>query len=293
VPTFVEQALHTAAPWADRPSPLQLLAVPGGLFGYAAFPLLALAVVTAVRRGPRRDRAASGRLAAAAAGWRGLDDGVRALLAIAAITTAAAWLSSQLQPAWTTRYLAVLVGPLLLALAAVLSRGARWTALALAATATTWLFSGSPPAKSNVRTVADNVAPDIRPGDLVVSTQPEQVPVLYRYLPRGAAYLTPLGLVGDPGMTDWRDSLELLRAGHAKRTLLPIVDSLPKGRRILLVTPIGLRSQAPWIRAVRLRTREWRKALNADPRLKPLGPAHHSTPPSRRNAVKAELFVVR
>jgi mannosyltransferase len=303
VPTLVEQALHTAAPWADRPSPLQLLAVPGGLFGYAAFPLLALAAATAVRRGPRGETAArAGETAARGGSWaRGggawarpaLDDGVRALLAIAAITAVAAWLSSQLQPAWTTRYLAVLVGPLLLALAAVLSRGARWTALALAATAATWLFSGSPPAKSNVRTVADRVAADIRPGDLVVSTQPEQVPVLYRYLPEGAIYLTPLGLVADPRMTDWRDGLSLLRAGHARRTLLPIVNGLPHGRRILLVTPVGLHSQAPWLRAVRARTREWRAALRSDPRVRELGPAHHSTPPSRRNSVRAELFEVR
>ena len=77
----------------------------------------------------------------------------------------------------------MLFGPLLLALAAVLSRGDGWTWLALAGVAGAWLVSGPAPAKSNVRTVAGTVAPALRPGDLVVCTQPEQVPVLPRYLP--------------------------------------------------------------------------------------------------------------
>lgn len=275
LPSLVSQALHTAAPWSNRPSALQLLAIPGGLFGYVAAPLLALALVAAVRRRP------------------GLGDGVRSLLLIAAATALAAWLSSQLQPAWSTRYLAVLMGPLLLGLAAVLSRGARWTAAALVATGAAWLVTGAPPAKSNVRTVAHRVAPAIRSGDLVVSTQPEQVPVLYRYLPRGAIYLTPLGLVADPRLTDWRFGLVLMRAGKARRTLLPIVDGLPSGRRILLVTPVGDHGKAPWSRAVRVRTREWRAALRKDARLRPLGAAHRAKLAGRRGAVRAELYVVR
>ena len=275
LPTIVSQALNTAAPWSNRPGALQLLAIPGGLFGYLAAPLLALALFAAVRRRP------------------GLDEGVKALLVIAAVAALAAWLASQLQPAWSTRYLAVLLGPLLLAFAAVLSRGARWTAAALAAMGAVWLVTGAPPAKSNVRTVAHRVAPDIRSGDLVVSTQPEQVPVLYRYLPHGAIYLTPLGLVADPRVTDWRAGLDRLRAGRAKRTLLPIVNGLPAGRRILLVTPVDAEGSAEWERTVRVRTREWRAALHADTRLRPLGAPHRAKLAGRRSPVRAELFVVR
>ena len=88
-----------------------------------------------------------------------------------------------------------------------------------------------------MRTVAHRVAPAIRAGDLVVSTQPEQVPALYRYLPRGVVYLTPLGPAVDPRLTDWRYGLQRLRAGRADDTLLPGVDGLAPGRRILLVTP--------------------------------------------------------
>jgi mannosyltransferase len=273
LPTVLSQALHTAAPWSNRPGALQLLAIPGGLFGYVAAPLLGLALIAAVRRRPQ------------------LDQGIKSLLIIAAATTLAAWLSSQLQPAWSTRYLAVLLGPLLLALAAVLSKGARWTAPALAVIGAIWLFTGNPPAKSNVRTVAHRVAPEIRAGDLVVSTQPEQVPVLYRYLPQGVVYLTPLGHVVDPRLTDWRAGLKRLRAGHADDTLMPWIDGLAAGQRILLVTPADASGSAPWDRAVRTRTREWRTALNHDPSLRPLGKPHHAQLNGRRSPVRAQLYV--
>ena len=45
----------------------------------------------------------------------------------------------------------------------------------------------------------------LAPGDLVVSTQPEQVPVLEYYLPDGLRFATLTGEVRDTGVTDWRD----------------------------------------------------------------------------------------
>src|SRR3954467_13770960 len=98
LPVVVFQTAHTAAPWAERPSPLLLLGVPGGLFGYLALPLLALAVFFARRP---------------------LQPASRGLIGIAAATAVLAWLCSQIEPAWSTRYLAVVMGPLLLALASV------------------------------------------------------------------------------------------------------------------------------------------------------------------------------
>ena len=275
LPSVAFQAAHTAAPWAERPSPLLLLGFPGGLFGYLALPLLVVAVFFALRRRPPVDRA------------------VRVLAAIAILTVSIAWLCSQIEPAWATRYLAVVLGPVLLALASVVSRGAGWTALALAGVAVIWLLSGPPQFKSNVRTVSTGVAPSIRPGDLVIATQPEQVPALYRYLPEGVVYRTPLGLVLDPRQTDWRDGLERLRAGQAELELLPAVARLDRGRRVLIVTPEpgANPSQAPWSRAVRIRTREWRAALASSPRLRRVGGV--STIPLRKNTVTAELYEVR
>ena len=182
----------------------------------------------------------------------------------------------------------MLFGPLLLALAAVLSRGSGWTWLALGGVAVAWLVSGPAPAKSNVRTVAATVAPAIRPGDLVASTQPEQVPVLHRYLPAGVRYLTPLGPVADPRLTDWRDG-----AGAAARRAAPSACSRRAwtGSRAAAASCSSCpsparRSQAPWSRAVRIRTREWRAWLRADPRLRPIGRAPRSTCPPRRSEVR-------
>ena len=272
VPSLLFQASNTAAPWASRPSALSLMGIPGVLFGFVALPLLALAAGAALGRGRP-------------------PEGARLLGLVAAVAASLAFLGSQLEPAWAPRYFAVLFGPLLLALAAVLARGAGWTWVALAGVVAIWLASGPAPAKSNVRTVATTVAPALRPGDLVVSTPPEQVPVLYRYLPGGLRFLTPLGPVADPRLTDWRDGVARMRAGTAERVLAPQVAALPRGRRILLVMPVVRRlSQAPWNRAVRSRTREWRDWLRANPRLRPLGRAPRSTWPPRRSEVRTELF---
>jgi hypothetical protein len=274
VPTLLSQASHTAAPWAERPSPLLLLAVPGGLFGYFAMPLLAVAVL-----GARRAR----------------DETVRALVTIASVAATAAWLSAQLQPAWSNRYLAVLLGPLLLALAATVARGTRVTTFALVGVAAVWIASGAAPPRSNVRAVAAEVRPVVQAGDLVVSTQPEQVPVLYRYLGDDVIYLTPLGVAWDPSVTDWRNGTARLRRGQASRRLEPMLARLGRGRRILLVMPVAgrHRSQAPWSRAVRVRTREWSRALRHDPRLRRIGPAPKAAFPVQRSAVRAEVFEVR
>jgi hypothetical protein len=275
LPVVLAQAQETGAPWAERPSPLQLLIIPGGLFGHVAAPLLALAVFFAVRGRPSVDRA------------------VRTLLAIAVGTALLAWLSSQVEPAWATRYSAVLMGPLLLALASVVARGRGWTVLALAGVAAVWALSGPSATKSNVRTVSASIAPSIRPGDVVVSTQPEQVPALHRYLPAGAVYLTPMGLVADPRQTDWRNGLQRLRAGQAETELMPLIARLDVGRRVLIVTPEpGERlSRSPWARAVRIRTREWTAALETSARLRPIGGV--TTFPSGKNVVRARLYEVR
>ena len=97
------------------------------------------------------------------------------------------------------------LGPLVLALAAILARGSRLTAVALVGVAAIWLVNAPIAERSNVRTVAAEVTPVIRPGDVVASTQPEQVPVLSRYLPSGVLYVTPLGMVFDERVTDWRN----------------------------------------------------------------------------------------
>jgi mannosyltransferase len=250
--------VETAAPWSERPSPLALLAVPAVMLGAVALAPLAFAVVAALRRQPAGEAA-------------------RVLAAVVAIGALAAWIASQVEPAWAGRYLAVLVGPLLLALAAVLARGGGWTAGALAVVFAVWLIGAHGPEPSNVRAVAQRLGGELRPGDVVVSTQPEQVPALYRYLPRGLTYLTPMGRVADPRQVDWRDALSRLRRGRLH---------VPAGRRVLLVTPVDMRGNTDWAKIVRARTRSWSAALSRDRRLAvvaaPAGPL--------RGGVRAELL---
>ena len=72
-----------------------------------------------------------------------------------------------------------------------------------------------------------------------------------------------------------------------------MIARLDRGKRILIVTPVpGTNpSQAAWSRAVRIRTREWRAALLANGRLRPIGDV--TTLPWRKNTVRAELYEVR
>ena len=220
--------------------------------------------------------------AALAVAWRPRDE----LVLVGAAGFALAWLASQFEPAWSARYLFVLFGPVLV----VLARRQAWAVAAPAALAAAMLLAGPPAAKSNARAVAASVAQSVRPGDLVVCTQPEQVPVLHRYLPAGVSYLTPLGTPADPSYTDWRDALPRLRAARAEQILLPRVRALAPGRRVVLVMPVGRHARSPWGRAVRRRTREWRAALRAG--LRPLGGTSHPDPAGFRSAVRADIYEV-
>jgi hypothetical protein len=218
-------------------------------------------------------------LAALAVVARGETGRVLALLAATGVTVG--WLVAQLEPSWSLRYLLVLYGPAALAGACAL---ARRPALVVAVAGALLLVPL--PVKSNARAVAVSAGIGLRPGDLVISTQPEQVPVLAHYLPRGLVYLTPLGSPADPSVMDWRDALQRL-----DRARLPRLRLEP-ARRIVLVTPVGVRSRAAWGRAVRRRTREWQAALRADPRLCRRGATSRPDPARYRSTVRAEIFSV-
>src|SRR5439155_26666164 len=107
LPTLVSQAQHTGAPWAMRPGFHALLLAPAAAFAVdAAFGALAAAVGVGLAR--RRGEVAP-----------------FALLVVAATAIVAAWTESQLSSTWTSRYFAVLLGPLLLVAGAGLVRSGR------------------------------------------------------------------------------------------------------------------------------------------------------------------------
>jgi mannosyltransferase len=280
VPTTLYQAAHTGAPWSESPSLLNLLATPGRMLGKFAQVALLLAAGAGLARLFARPLSPAGRAAAC-------------LLAIAVLTVVLAWISSQLSPAWANRYLAFPVAPLLLAAAAGLAYAGRLGIVGLIVVAALAAGNTPPDHKSNVRDLAGAIAPSLRPGDLVVSTQPEQVSVLAYYLPEGLRYATLTGAVEDTGVTDWRDGTERLRAADPRRDLQPLLDSLRPGQRVILVTPIFYdvrRWQAPWTELVRLRSEEWQQYVSNDDRFG-VSAIEPPLPELRPNVLRATVLV--
>ena len=264
VPSLLFQIAHTGAPWSRRPGFEELTEdVPHRLLGESAWLVVLVAagagVAALVRAGRGRRLTAEGRTAVA--------------LAIVAFgTVLIAFAASQVSPAWVGRYLAVAVPPFLLLSAAGLAAARGVGLFALIVVAMLWYYDEPPARKSNVRQLAAAISPSLRPGDVVLSTHPEQVPVLSHYLPDGLRYATPMGFVADAGVTDWRDGVERLRATSPRRDLQPILDELPPGRRLVLVRPIirDLTSwRAPWTELVRLRSEEFAQYVTNDRRFRP------------------------
>ena len=200
----------------------------------------------------------------------------RALLVIGGLwlaTVLVAFAASQVSPAWATRYLAIALPPLLLVIAGGLAHAGRLGLVCALVVAVIWAADGAPTDKSNVRDIAEEIAPSLQPGDLVVSTQPEQIPVLSYYLPKDLRYATLWGPVDDLGVTDWRDGVERLRGTNARADLKPLIDALPRGKRVVLLEPITddlSRWMAPWTELVRVRSTEWSQYVFNDPRLEPV-----------------------
>jgi mannosyltransferase len=282
IPNALYQAAHTGAPWSKAPSLAALASVPARILGEVAEVAVFLAagagVLTLLRtRGPLGRATAS-------------------LLAIAELTIVLAWLGSQVSPAWANRYLAAGIAPFLLLAAAGFANAGRLGLVGLALVAVLWAIDGAPAQKSNVREVAESIAPSLRPGDLVVATQPEQVPVLHYYLPDGLRYATLTGAVRDTGVTDWRDGVERLETTSAPRDLRPLLDAIRPGQRLALVVPtiyaIG-RWSAPWTRLVRLRSEEWLQYVSNDPRFGLTAIEPPSPFPASPNPVRARVYLKR
>jgi mannosyltransferase len=273
VPTLLDQAAHTAAPWSIVPGPDDIWTVWRGIFGGTAAGLIGFATLVAATalalhaRGQVFSRAlhVRGQVCSRASG-----PVLGACVALVALLFAMAFVLSQLEPGWATRYFAVAIGPLVLALGVALDRlGLAGFAVAVVLVVL-WAGHVAPGGDQYTeRDLAAVAAPLVRPGDVVVSTHPERVPALEYYLPAGLRYATPLGPVADPRVVDWRDAVRRIDAAGTPGPVKPILDRLRPGRRLLLVLPLtGIESRwkAPWTRRVRDRTIAWEHAMNRDPR---------------------------
>ncbi len=269
LPTFLNQAAHTAAPWSRAPrfgAPIQ---ISRGLMGgdRAAIVLLLAGVggiVAYFRINP------SGKLRTA----------VYALLLMPLVTLGVAWIASHITPAWTTRYFGVFLGPLLL-LSAVGIAHARWVGVAaILALAFFWIVPGryQSGSKSDVRSIAAQVVPALKADDLILVGQPEQVPVTAYYFGSQYRYASTMepGIDRDPYVMDWRDAVTRMESTDTNSAVAGLVASLRPGQQLLFERPItdGVSNWSqPWTTLVRRRSAQWGARLATDPRLRRIGVA--------------------
>jgi hypothetical protein len=288
VPSFIDQARNTAAPWAVRPNLAYLIADPttalGGTLGIVIAPLLVFgAWYTRGRRPPEYGYLAG------------------TIGAIGILTAVAGFVGSQVEPSWTVRYLAVIVAPVLLGAAGALGTSRRGQAVVAAACVLLagWSITGTllpnpnaRYAKSNVAAIAQAVAPQLVPGDVVVLTQTEQLAVLAHYLPAGLRYVTPTGPVSDPYVVDWRNLVSRLQHASPCAAVAPIIDALPVGAHVFEVDPIrklGANGSA-WSLAVNDQVRAVDRLLATDPSLDAIGSYTQAASPRPYSPIVGELF---
>ena len=281
LPTLLHQIQHTGAPWLNPPNFGAPVQITRSLLG-GGTPTVALVL--------------AGGSGIVAVVQRRVDDKERTALIAGAVTVlatlAVAWLFSQVSPAWTTRYLGVLLGPMLLLGALGLARAGALGLVALVIILVIWAIPRSYGLenKSNASDLRKAVVPELQEGDLVVSMQPEQTPLLaYHLEDLGGApdlrFATPLGAVDNERVMDWTDGHERMLDATPERNLEPLLDSLPAGGHVLLVHPVTSRADdwdAPWTQLVRRRSAQWGAALAEDGRFELVG----AVPPNYRRATR-------
>ena len=257
IPTLLFQTKHTGAPWSTAPTFGLLTKAPsmtldGDRISYVLLLGGGTGLVRVIerRRGPERTAVIVG-------------------LVLFLGTLIWAWLGSQASPAWAYRYFGVFAAPLLLMAGTGLAFARRIGVVALAIVCMFWLGFNAIEHKSIDRHVIRVASPSLKAGDLVLVTHPEQVPVVNYYMPAGMHYATELGPVKDPGVADWIDALDRLKAATPQKNLEPLLASLPVGHRVLLMRPVvggqaGWR--APWTKLVRRKSAEWASAMKHDKR---------------------------
>jgi hypothetical protein len=153
--------------------------------------------------------------------------------------------------------------------------------------------------KSNVKFVAADGAARMKRGDVVLSTHPEQIPVIYHYMnedgAHGMRYATELGWFPDPQVMDWRDVTQRLRKTRAKHNLVPILDRMRVGQQLYLIRPITSRKNewtAPWTSLVKRRSLQWIHVVQRDKRFKLEKISNNFLQVGHRNgAVQGRLYV--
>ncbi|HKU58851.1 MAG TPA: glycosyltransferase family 39 protein [Gaiellaceae bacterium] len=260
LPTLLYQVRHTGAPWSTSPNIHELVLAPGAVL-QGDGPLMAFALVGGI---------------GLAAHIRRRDDAERTvllgLLWSVAITVLLAWVASQVSPAWTTRYFAVVVGALLLVAARGLVEARRLGLIALVLVLFVWMGYSAHNDKENARQLA--AALTTHPGELLISTHPEQIPVLRYYFGPTLRYANTFGPVKDPQVFNWADAVSRLRATPAQPTLNSLIATVPKGQDFIVITPVfrDYRAwDAKWTKLVWQTSTVWSSLLQHDSQVQEVG----------------------
>jgi hypothetical protein len=259
IPTLLSQAKHTGAPWSTAPSLRDFLFAPSYVLGgdgpYIALLLAGVAgFAVVVKRRSDEERTI-----------------VLTLAAMVVATVVAAFVASQVSPAWTTRYFSIIVGPLLLLGARGVVRAQRIGIVALLVVVFVWASYNVRDDKENARQITLGVQSYLQPGELVISTHPEQTPVLRYYLGPNQRWATTLGPQQDPRVFDWRDAVARLRDTRAQPTLDDLLATVPRGDEFIVIAPVfrDYRAwRAEWTKLVWQKSTAWTWLLQRDPRVK-------------------------
>jgi 4-amino-4-deoxy-L-arabinose transferase-like glycosyltransferase len=239
VPQFAYQLFNTGAPWAPHPSPADFFGDSFNALASAAWAAIVVAIAACVlarRNATGEPLAANGRAPSALA----------MVTAVPLLTLVLAWVGGQFVNSWNPRYLGIAAVPVLVPLAGGLARVRRGllvlcgTVVALVATAVPMLVDRTTTvetSKSDAAYLLARLRPLLRPGDLVISAQVTDAPVVALYLGRGFRYATPFGLLKHPLVVDWADLPARLQSTNAASNLAPLLAALPVGGHVLLVNP--------------------------------------------------------
>jgi hypothetical protein len=307
LPTALYQVKHTAAPWANGPTWRAAQQIPqslaGGKFEWPITTIVILSgLVIAWRFRKRGDRAAESvagtgfmRVRNDRAGW--------IAFGLLAAMVGLAWTVSKASGVWVPRYFAIFVGPFLIWAGWAFARAGVIGLAGLVILGAGFQFYPHTPEKlflkSNVKFVAADGAARVHRGDIVLSTHPEQIPVIYHYMnedgAHGLQYFTELGRFPDPQVMDWRDVTAKLRKTRAKYDLTPVLDRMRVGQQLYLIRPITSREndwRAPWTSLVKRRSRQWIHAMDRDHRFKLEKISNNFLQVGHRNgAVQGRLYV--
>jgi hypothetical protein len=301
LPTLAYQASHTGAPWSKAPkfedilNSLQTLGG-GSTIAFAAAAVAGAGVTTlwkTKRQIPQRDA-------------------LLAILIAGLSALALAWISSQISPAWASRYFAIFVGPVVLFLGVGLVRFGKLGIIVLALV----LFISADSRERDLRgkgdsfrvvttlkqdyTGATRTGPKalVRNGDIVINLHPEHTPVIRYYFDQRfpttkVRWYDAMGKVPDTRVFDWRDAEDRLTAAGPRRTIrMKIVPAMKPGEHLVVMMPIlrPARWNAPWTKLVKHRALQWRNALNKNPNFRHVQTVPKFRPRGRPKGVRAIVY---